>query len=47
VATFVEDFVMNFRVCIDLSPIACSIVIRICLTDGLPVKSMNFEVIEK
>jgi len=34
---------MKFRVFIDLSPVACSIVIRICRTDRLPVKSMNFE----
>ena len=43
-ATFVEDFVTNFHVFIDLSLVACSIVIRILKIDGLPVKSMKFEV---
>ena len=43
-ATFVNDFLPNFHVFVDLSLIVCSISIRNIKPDGLPVKSMNFGV---
>ena len=43
-ATFVNDFVMNFHVFVDLSLVVCSIAIRNIKPDGLAVKTMNFGV---
>ena len=43
-AIFVNDFVSHSHVFVDLSLVVCSIAIRNIKTDGLPAKSMNFDV---